>query len=49
MLVELGTVELKKGENTLQLTLTGANEKTKRDAFFFGIDYLELRKATAGN
>lgn len=42
VIVQLGAVTLNEGENTIQLTITGANEKTKRDTFFFGIDYLEL-------
>jgi len=39
---ELGTVELKKGENVLTLTIVGANPKAMKDRFFFGVDYLEI-------
>ena len=41
---DFGTIELKEGENRLSIKLTGANEKTKKDAFLFGIDYLEFKK-----
>jgi len=42
---DLGTIELKEGENRLSIKLTGANEKTRKDAFLFGIDYIDLKKA----
>ena len=42
---DFGTVELKEGENRLSVKLTGANEKTQKDAFLFGIDYLDIKKA----
>ncbi|MCL2104114.1 MAG: DUF2961 domain-containing protein [Kiritimatiellaeota bacterium] len=42
---DLGVIELKEGENHLSLKLTGANEKTSKDQFFFGIDYLDIQKA----
>ena len=44
LIVQLGTIDLKNGENTIQLTLTGSNEKAKRDAYLFGMDYIDLKK-----
>ena len=41
---DLGTIELKEGENRLSLKITGANEKAAGDRFFIGIDYIEIKK-----
>ncbi len=40
--IELGTFDLKEGENRLTVTIVGANEKAQK-AFMVGIDYLILR------
>ncbi len=40
--IELGTFELKPGENRLSITIVGANEKAKK-AYMVGTDYLILR------
>jgi hypothetical protein len=42
---DLGTLDLKEGENTITLKITGANEKAQKDRFFFGIDFLDITKA----
>ncbi|MCY3020692.1 MAG: DUF2961 domain-containing protein [Planctomycetota bacterium] len=42
--IELGTFELKAGENKLSVTITGANEKAAK-AYMVGIDYLLLKPA----
>ncbi|MCL1920397.1 MAG: DUF2961 domain-containing protein [Kiritimatiellaeota bacterium] len=41
---DFGTLELKEGENRLSIKLTGANAKTKNDAFLFGIDYIDIKR-----
>ncbi len=42
--VELGTFELKAGENTIAFTITGANAKAVR-SYMVGLDYLLLAPA----
>jgi len=42
--VELGTFELKAGENTIAFTITGANAKAVR-SYMVGLDYLLLTPA----
>jgi hypothetical protein len=42
--VELGTFELKPGENTITFTITGANAKAVR-SYMVGLDYLLLTPA----
>jgi hypothetical protein len=41
---DAGIVELKQGENALTLKITGANPKTKKDAFMQGVDWLKIKK-----
>jgi len=40
--VELGTFELKKGENQIAVEIVGANDKAKKE-YMFGLDYVLLR------
>jgi len=42
--VDLGTVDLKQGENVLTLKITGENPKAKHDTYMQGVDKIELRK-----
>lgn len=42
--LELGTFDLKKGINRLEVEIVGANEKAKK-RYMFGLDYLKLDKA----
>jgi hypothetical protein len=42
--VELGTFELKTGENTISFTITGANAKAVL-SYMVGLDYLLLTPA----
>ncbi|HPA18204.1 MAG TPA: DUF2961 domain-containing protein [Verrucomicrobiae bacterium] len=42
--IELGTFDLKAGENTLSVTIVGANEKAVK-SYMVGIDYLMLKPA----
>ena len=39
-IVELGTFDLKKGENVIKVKITGKNPKSAQ--YFFGLDYIEL-------
>ncbi|MCL1921874.1 MAG: DUF2961 domain-containing protein [Kiritimatiellaeota bacterium] len=41
--VELGTVNLKKGENTLNVKITGANERMQGGRYMFGLDYIDVK------
>jgi len=40
--IDLGAVELKKGQNTLTAEITGANEKAVK-SYMFGLDYILLK------
>ncbi|HEY3323568.1 MAG TPA: DUF2961 domain-containing protein [Planctomycetota bacterium] len=41
--IELGSFDLKAGENTLSITITGANEKAQK-SYMVGLDYLLIKK-----
>jgi hypothetical protein len=42
--LDLGTFDLKEGENEFSATIVGANEKAVK-SFMFGLDYLLLKPA----
>jgi hypothetical protein len=42
--VDLGTVDLKQGENRLTLSVTGGNPKAKPGSYMQGVDKIEIRK-----
>ena len=44
--VELGTVDLKKGDAVLRLEMTGTNEKSVGVRYMFGLDCVVLKPAT---
>ena len=41
--IDLGTVDLKAGTNTINVKITGTNEKSTGDRYMFGIDYLDVK------
>jgi hypothetical protein len=40
--IDLGAIELKKGQNTLTAEIVGANDKAIK-AYMFGLDYIILK------
>jgi len=41
--VDLGTVDLKKGANTLNVKIVGKNERMHNDRYMFGLDYIDVK------
>jgi len=42
--VDLGVLDLKKGENKLVVKVVGKNEKMTGDRYMFGLDYIDVKK-----
>ncbi|MGI6461336.1 MAG: hypothetical protein ACOX5J_14830 [Candidatus Hydrogenedentales bacterium] len=47
--VHLGAFNLKQGQNTLAVEITGANEQSDPKRHMFGLDYLLLRPIRESN
>ena len=42
--LELGTFDLKTGENRLEVQITGTNEKARPKNYMFGLDCIVLKQ-----